>query len=310
MHVRALFVDLDRKEVSSEIVIANQGQILNKKALPVSRNTDTLLISAVKAGCYCDNSVAGVEYTVLSVIDSHTRNLVLSRADSDLSVHTFERQPHNRVYVGGSSDRIQRRTVSGDFTLGADFRFTLRNQRPGDYAYDLYPGLGPFSYLRGFEPQINLYKGFGCIIRTDSDRTRILDTLRLNTQYILVDTAMSTNIADRSHIVAIIDTLLFDFNLNYEFYGETITKTYDEERIDSHLRIYRISDFAPIDSIPVADYPPGDYPDGTFDVADVVGPYIVYYFFGREGIWKYAPAMLFIFDTRTNEATWLRVGWR
>ncbi len=38
--------------------------------------------------------------------------------------------------------------------------------------------------------------------------------------------------------------------------------------------------------------------------------YLYYYFFLQDGVGRYDPAYLLIFNTRTNEASWLRVGWR
>lgn len=40
------------------------------------------------------------------------------------------------------------------------------------------------------------------------------------------------------------------------------------------------------------------------------GSYTYYYYFSGDGYGQFDPAYLLIFDTRTNEATWLRVGWR
>ncbi len=44
--------------------------------------------------------------------------------------------------------------------------------------------------------------------------------------------------------------------------------------------------------------------------AESVGPYLYYYYFQQDGYGQFDPAYLLIFDTRTIEATWLRVGWR
>jgi len=44
--------------------------------------------------------------------------------------------------------------------------------------------------------------------------------------------------------------------------------------------------------------------------AESAGPYLYYYYFRQDGYGQFDPAYLLIFDTRTNEATWLRVGWR
>jgi hypothetical protein len=289
---------VDNKTIINEVITGQEGAILNKKVLPIARGNDTLLISAAMEGCYCDNSVVGVNRSRISIFDPHTRSLIHSLVDSNLFIDAFERQGNRRIFVSAETLRQPRRVISGDFVLGPSLDLDLRNPRPADYTYGLYERLGPFSYLKELAPEINLYRGIGYIIRTDEPRTAILDTLRLeNTPY-------------RSHIVSVIDTIIYDFNLNWEMHTEYTQKNYGQDWIDSHLRLYRLSDFTLLDSIPVADYPAGDYPNQTFDMADVVGPYIVYYFFGREGLTRYAPAMLFIFDTRTNEATWLRVGWR
>jgi hypothetical protein len=44
--------------------------------------------------------------------------------------------------------------------------------------------------------------------------------------------------------------------------------------------------------------------------ASQIGPFVYYYYFSGDGYGQFDPAYLLIFDTRTNEATWLRVGWR
>jgi hypothetical protein len=103
---------------------------------------------------------------------------------------------------------------------------------------------------------------------------------------------------------------LYVFHQNYEYYGKFLQKTRNDNWIQSHLLIYDIDDFSLIDSLSIPDYPAGDYIIADFDVADVIGNYIVYYYAQPGGIEDYTPAMLFIFDTRTNEAAWLRVGWR
>jgi len=59
-------------------------------------------------------------------------------------------------------------------------------------------------------------------------------------------------------------------------------------------------------------YPNSDsgYIGSGYGPCERIGPYFIYYFFDGEDYRYFSPAMLFIFDTRTNQATWLRVGWR
>ena len=312
--VKTVFVDLDTKSILAEIITGQEGQILNKLALPIGRDSDTFLVCAAMEGCYCDNSVVGKNLARISIFHAQTRQLVHSYADSDLFIDTFEKMPNHRVYISAESLSEPHRSLNGDYDIGAGFDFVLRNQRQPDYAYGLYDGVEPFEYLKPLAPEMHIYRGDlhrkPYVIKTNNNRRSVIDTLLLTSVQIEIDPVLSDSISDRSHIVAFTDTTLYDFNLNWEFYSKSVNKSYDEHRIDSHAKIYNLADFALIDSFAVADYPRGAYPDQAFDAADIVGPYMVYYFFGREGLTRYAPAMLFIFDTRTNEATWLRVGWR
>jgi hypothetical protein len=112
-------------------------------------------------------------------------------------------------------------------------------------------------------------------------------------------------------LFAVKNNLLYIFNLNYEIrFKNKIVKGYGQDWIESNVRVINLENFSLIDSIQVPDYPEGDYISGSSGVADVVGNYIVYYFGSSNDMEIFAPAMLFIFDTRTNQAAWLRVGWR
>jgi len=106
------------------------------------------------------------------------------------------------------------------------------------------------------------------------------------------------------------DSLVYIFHLNYNELGgpESLQKI---EMDSSYLKIINAHSFDIIDSI----YIPNPllelgYTFGELGTCDRIGPYFVYYFFKGEDYRYYSPAMLFIFDTRTNQATWLRVGWR
>jgi hypothetical protein len=313
--VKTIFVDLNSKAVISEIIIGQEGQIIDKKPLSIGRNSDTLLITVVMEGCYCDNSVAGNSRAKVSIFNPGDRRLILSYADSNLFIDTFEQLPDHMVFIHAETQEHPRRLMIGDFRLGPDNHFILRNERPEGFSYDVYPGPIRFEYLRPVALGYNLYSYIQgdarYIVRTNAARTLIRDTLLLHGEIIVIDSTRMTRVPDRGHIFAVVDdTLLYDFNQNWEAHTKTMIKEYGQDWIQSCLLIYDVRNFALLDSISIPDYPRGDYVDGAFDAADKIGPFIVYYFFGREGLTQFAPAMLFIFDTRTNEATWLRVGWR
>jgi hypothetical protein len=312
--VKTVFVNLETKAIIREVITGQEGEILNGRPLPITRGDRTFLISAIMEECFCKNSNPGGKRLRINIFDSASGDLVNSSADSDLSLYTFIGLPGNLVFVEGETIARPRQIVRGDYALSPDYRLALLRPRAEGDDPHLFGPLGPFSYLEPVDVSNNLYLGLvnymQYIVRTDARRAHMIDTLRLNTANLLANPVLADSISDRSHILAVKDSLLYDFNLNAEFYGDVLRRTPEMGRIAPHLRLYRLADFAPLDSILVTDYPPGDYPSGEFATADVVGPYIVHYFFSGEGLTRYAPAMLFIFDTRTNEATWLRVGWR
>ncbi len=312
--LKIVFVNLDTKLIAEEIIFGDQGELLNKKPLPIEHGSETLLVSAANAGCYCDNAVAGNHYLVVGIVNPRTMSLVYSYPDSNLFLAFFEKQPLNRVYLSGSTIHGQIENVNGDYILDLKYRFLLKTPRPIEYCYVIHADIGPIQNIEPLDSNMLLYGGSylnaSYIIKTDSLKLGIQDTLRLISNSVVVDSLLPTSFPAFSHIIGFSDTIIYDFNLNYEYYSKFLTKPRDLGRIESHAMLYNLNTFRLLTSLPVADYPPEEYPDEAFDTADLVGPYFVYYFFGSQGLDIRAPAMLFIFDTRTNEATWLRVGWR
>lgn len=301
--VKTMFINLETKSVISSIIVGQQGQIMNKTPLRISLGTDRFLINGVMEGCFCQNSMAGDEDRArITIISQHTRAIEASYAEDGLGLIYFTQAPDASVFVCAESTEGQRRRMNGDFTLNSAFRLSLRTERPSDYNPLFFPGTGDFPVIQPLSATFDLYKSWiprrRFILKLDHDTGDIVDSLQLE------------NNPDRTHVLAVVDSLLYVFNQNYEFYGKTIRKGPEDDRIESHLLIYNALDFSLLDSMPIPDYPAGDYIGGEFGTADVVGAYVVYYYFVGEGIDRFAPAMLFIFDTRTNEASWLRVGWR
>ncbi len=172
---------------------------------------------------------------------------------------------------------------------------------PVGYTPQALDSLDVFTFPRHIHGDIyyDSYRDYYYILKTDPAGIMLIDTLR------------SLSIKSSNHLFAVKDSLLFIFNLNYEIhFKNNVIKGYGDNWIESNLRIYDIADFSLVDSVSIPDYEEGNYISGTSGVADVVGDYIAYYFGKSNDMEIFAPAMLFIFDTRTNEATWLRVGWR
>ena len=103
---------------------------------------------------------------------------------------------------------------------------------------------------------------------------------------------------------------IFDLNYEYHIYEPEWEKLYGQDWITPEVYIYDPISLDLIECDTIADFPKNNFPGIEYGLADVVGNYIVVYFFDCELREGFLPAMLFIFDTRTNTARWLNVGWR
>jgi len=104
--------------------------------------------------------------------------------------------------------------------------------------------------------------------------------------------------------------LIYVFSLSYDMPrgGGPVSNRNDAS---SFSKRYFASNLEMVDSIPIPNIAAdSDYTRNEIGPMEKIGKYFVYYFFKSDDARYFSPAMLFIFDTRTNEARWLRVGWR
>jgi len=298
--VKTKIIDLENKIVTKEILLSDGGYITNKNPVALNRGNSSYLVSIVLQGCYCKNSIPGEYKSIVSIINPNSEEMIFSFQDTNLIVFDIARNDDNSIFLDGEIKHPNSQSIRGDYEFRNNWRFRLKNQRPNWYHPRKFRHLGRFTFYEPIDTLKQLYKAASSAERylLKSDRNSILDLVQQN------------NEPDRSIVFASKDSLLYVFHQNFEFYGELVQKPRDEGRIESHALIYNAYDFSLIDSISIPDYPEGEYIFDDFGVADVVGDYIVHYFFHKGGLEGFEPAMLFIFDTRTNEATWLRVGWR
>ncbi len=300
-YIKTKFVDLDLKRIAFSIDIAPEGELVNLKPAQIARQNDTLLISAVDIGCYCKNTAPRENYTHLAFLSKASRNLLAQR---DLPNHMLSELlglNENEVFIRGSR-------FEGQSAISMDgiyiFRPNHNLERIRDVNIDFYPHtkviLGPDELAQeiGNNAYFDVFDGHYYLIRLGENGI-VEDTIRLE------------SFESRNMIFALKDTILYAFSLNYEihFKGESY-KGYGQDWINPNLRRFNINTFELVDSLPLLDYPEGDFISGSYGVGEVIGPYITYYFGEPGDMHVLYPAMLLIFDTRTNEATWLRVGWR
>ncbi len=301
--IATVFVDLENSAITDEIIISNYGDIVNNIPVKIGNNRHSYLINAILQGCYCANTSMGKRKTRIVVIDGESHQIRISYDDTTLFIYHFENRNSNRIFITAGSELSNRDSLFGEYSLGKNWRFSELRRYPVNFNANYYGRIGRFWPLEGIDTLLNIFSNiqddYLYLIKADAQRRVILDTINAGNSY------------TEAIIYTVKDTTLYLFHLNCERHaGLSSDKDYGENWIYSRVTIYDAHSMNPIDSVRIPDYPHGDYIVNEHGVADVIGPFIVYYFFYQESLEVNSPAMLFIFDTRTNETTWLRVGWR
>jgi hypothetical protein len=306
-------IDLERGIIIDSVVAANYGYIWQKTPVQIVLEGRQLLLTITENGGYAKNSYMGPNSVIYAIVRAG-RNMTIVRRDSidNVVIDCFDQYPGDQNFRFGLARHMDSSYTmifpTGEYTLGRDFSFI---RLPG---LDLnperieMPNQQNFRYLHRLNMP-NLHR----LYRSISDDSHYW-ILRLNSDQNIVDSLMIDYEGRASSIYAYhpAKDRLYVFHLNYEQHGKfrEYDKNYGQDWIVPEVQIYDPSTFQLLESHRIADFDSGSYPLGEHGLADVVGNYIVYYFFEDEWMGNFNPAMLFIFDTRTNQATWLRVGWR
>jgi len=301
-------IDLESAFVVGNVTLRHGGSLWNEKPLIIDVQSHKYFLFAIETGVYAKNSGPGAETTFVFIIND-SLDITRGQHFSNASIDHFEQ------FADDGGFRFELRAANDTATIfrrgiyNLDVNFQPRRIR--DFITGLGTGdireLDQFEYLHRLNnnPDNIFYSvmsgGVFYLLKLNSDNTIIVSSITASRRF-------------ASDIFAFHqDTqLLYLFHLNYEQHGKfpEYEKNYGEDWIEPHVLIYNPANFELVDSLPIADFSPGNYPLSESGQGDVVGDFIVYYFFEDEWIGRFNPAMLFIFDTRTNEATWLRVGWR
>jgi len=296
------FINLDAKQIIDEVIIADEGGIINIIPIEVPLVRDTMWLAALTSKCYCKNTTIGNYDARIVAVSKRSQNILRQVNFPGRMIYALMKDADHRFFLGGFQVNADTQgSVDGVYEMTRDFRLERVGLRPSGYMPNTIRGLtgNTYSKLIADDLFFAAFADYFYVIKTDANHEVFLDTLRC------------FPLESRSQIFALKDSMLYIFSLNYEVHiSGRVEKGYGQDWIDSNVRIVRVSDFTLADSINVPDYPEGEFVDWETAAAEVSGAYIVYYF-GQSGDMELLyPAMLFIFDTRTNEATWLRVGWR
>ncbi len=301
-------ISLENASIADSVVLRRSGYLWNKKPVIIDGPRQRFILIGAEVGAYAKNTGPGPETTFVFVLND-SLNIIRTFQIPNSQVGHFEQVPGEngfRFELQSASDttEIFRR---GIYNLDREFRFT----RISDFIDDLGPG--DIRELAGFVYLNKLYNNSHHLFYSVAEYG-LFYLLKLNKNNTTVVSSLLTSREYTSSIFAYHpgQDKIYLFRLNYEQHGKfpEYEKDYGEHWIEPYVLILNPINFDLVDSLPVANFAPDNYPLGEDGQADIVGDYIVYYFFNDEWIGRFNPAMLFIFDTRTNEATWLRVGWR
>ena len=305
-------INLTSRQITDSVIVANYGYIWLKNPAQITSNGIQVLVTVVENGSYAKNSYMGPNSVIYSVVQAG-RDMTIVRRDSinDAIIDCFDQFPGEQTFRLGLARHVDTSYTmilpTGNYGLNDNFDLL----RQSIFSPEIYPGrlsnIGEFKYPTRINPQNprNLYyclKNYQYWLAHIINNQIVVDSLQLETDLPASAVFAYHPIRDKIYV----------FHLNYEQHGKfrENDKNYGQNWIAPEVSIYDPNTFQLLESHQIADFDSSNYPLRERGVADVVGNYIVYYFFQDEWLGKFYPAMLFIFDTRTNQATWLRVGWR
>jgi len=302
-----LKVDLDQKSVVSSLGLPMQGELAFRVPLVIDRARQRFYVVPTNDGLPAKNSqLLASPVCNYSVINNDMALVVQGQLSGISIIGSF----HFPLSTSPLIKVIERQGDSSNVFRGRPVLVSGNRLEVVDRAYGPesdadYPEIGGFRYFKRVAPFNDRYywaansNGVYILVIGFHDSTLINSTLVCTSRAQANIFALSPG-----------DSLIYCFFINYNSLGgpEAFRKT----GIDpSYLITFAPESLAQIDSLslpsPSLDY---GYVQPETGICDKVGPYLVYYFFLQESYKYFSPAMLFIFDTRTNEATWLRVGWR
>jgi hypothetical protein len=305
-------VDLQTKIVQDSLLLSDEGTIYTPIPIKFTLRNTNYYLTIVSEGEYDKNTSVG-QCKVFWWITNITNHINVVRYDSllDASISTVENYLDEPYFGFGVRNELNRRRLleDGKYDLDSNFAFHKIGSINNNVGPNGLSSIGSFSQFERLNNSgsNNLYSAFGAdgkywILRVNSTDNSIADSLRLFSEYPM------------SKLFAYHPTrnLLYCFFINYVNHSiyPDLNRDFGQNWGHPQVFIFDPNTFTEIGHYLISDFSEENYPGMEFNRAQVVGDYLVYYFLKSEGLAEYDPAMLFIFDTRTNEASWLRVGWR
>lgn len=305
-------IDLNTAQILHTDTVSMGGYLYHHTPIRFERRSHKYLATFVQCGGGASKNTLPGRHRAYRFINEADSSIQIVRADSFIDTEILVKQYSNQTTFWLGMERSTNLGVSLPFDeYSINESFNIVRVRPNS-AVPSKPGqlpdMGNFRFPTPVD-SIGIPGLYYCrrdfpiwLIRLNDQRNTLIDSVQLQ---------------DESKASAIFAyhpnrDKFYCFHLNYEYPCDdsALNKSYGQYWILPEVFIYNPATLTLLERIPIADFSSGNYPGYEDGLANIVGDFIVYYFFMEDDEHYYSPAMLFIFDTRTNQATWLRVGWR
>jgi hypothetical protein len=293
-------IDLDGKEIVFSKEVPITGQICFIAPPIIEREEERFFFLSTIYGLPGHNTPAGNPYGFFAVASEHGDIIQIDSIPNTQFLRPVDTLRNAVEFIdslGGTNIAALSVDHSNKLVINIIGKNTYEDQN--------YPIIGGFHYFQRIDKSNriahwNVTEAGPYLLLIDEENKCLLDSLNISTP------------EGYSYLLA----LSADGSTVYSFYFDCFCKgwRYPSELASiapSYLKRFSTEDLSLVDSTNIPS-PCQDSVclDHSWATCDRVGDYLVYFFMGTAHIEWFVPAMLFIFDTRTNEATWLRVGWR
>jgi hypothetical protein len=299
-------IDITSKRIVDSLNLGINGEFINKIPIDLIVNDHPILLSLLNDGLPGKNcSTQGFDIAKYSIIDKLTLRII--RQESLPNIYLYNKIKTNQDSI--KLDWTDNSTLSpgyfrGSFIVNPDnYSFRIAEQTAYRSEFDNPNIIGPYSYNTLLKSERRGFIYWGLRDGLEADIFKTDNNNNILSQFMAGNKNISSILVGYNPI----DSLIYVFKLRYylETYAPPISSP---DSVTNVLERFRPSDFSFVDHIRL--------PENPYIIANEVGNAefingcFVYYFSQNEDYRSFQPASLFIFDTRTNEATWLRVGWR
>jgi hypothetical protein len=300
-------IDLDLKAVIKSVEIPFQGELLTKMPIKFQKGGTQYSLILTVDGVSCKNCAVGERLTRYAVIND---SLEVIRIDSLIGTATFsvistsnDSMAFKVLEAPGNTNEINHKAR---YLITNNFSVQKYSDLPNDYNTNRFPNMNNYNNL-------HMISSSRTNIFWDTDTSFNVHLLDIDPRRTNINHDIDVgNFINRAQLIGFAAELNIFYVFSISDYSPLMEDSAQNINLrPSFLKRYSTDSFSLIDSIDIPNCSiDSGYVRNELAQCEKAGRYFVYYFFGSDGMRYYSPAMLFIFDTRTNQATWLRVGWR